>query len=474
MKKFYSLFITTLLVFGLTTLQAQDKNNPWQFSFGANAVDVEADSQTQFADFFDVDKKWNTAKSPISMFTISKYLGDNLSFGVGASFNSISKYATGSPDGIDMVNFMRPGVTNDYFTVDAMLKYDLSDALPITVLGMDFEPFVGVGPGWTWFDDQDGLTGNLSIGVNHWFNDVFGFTLMSEYRHNMDDLQRWNTPILDEGGTMRWSAMLSVKFGGTDTDGDGIYDDHDECPEVPGLEEFNGCPDTDGDGIQDSEDDCPMVAGLAEYNGCPDTDGDGISDNKDRCPKVAGLESMGGCPDTDGDGVADGQDACPKVAGPRGNRGCPWPDTDGDSVPDKDDKCPEVPGTVANDGCPEGPTAEDMAKITELSRGIQFAFGATTFTEGTPPVLDAIVSIILKYPTASFSVEGHTDSIGTKGFNQSLSEGRAAAVVNYLSGRNVSTDRLSAVGFGENNPIDTNVNSAGRANNRRVEILFVK
>ena len=115
-----------------------------------------------------------------------------------------------------------------------------------------------------------------------------------------------------------------------------------------------------------------------------------------------------------------------------------------------------------------------MAKITELSRGIQFAFGATTFTEGTPPVLDAIVSIILKYPTASFSVEGHTDSIGTKGFNQSLSEGRAAAVVNYLSGRNISADRLSAVGFGENNPIDTNVNSAGRANNRRVEILFVK
>ena len=474
MKKFYSLFLTTLLVFGFINLQAQDKNNPWQFSFGINAVDVEADSNTQFADFFNVNENWNTAKSPISMFTISKYLGDNLSFGLGASFNSISKYATGSPNGTDMVSFMRPDVTNDYFSVDAMLKYDLSDALPIRVIGMDFEPFVGVGPGWTWFDDQDGLTGNLSLGVNHWFNDVFGFTLMVDYKHNMDDLQRWSTPILDEGGTMRWSAMLSVKFGGTDTDGDGIYDDHDECPEVPGLEEFNGCPDTDGDGIQDSEDDCPMVAGLAEFNGCPDTDGDGIADNKDRCPKVAGLESMGGCPDTDGDGVADGQDACPKVAGPRGNRGCPWPDTDGDSVPDKDDKCPEVPGTVANDGCPEGPTAEDMAKITELSRGIQFAFGATTFTEGTPPVLDAIVSIILKYPTASFSVEGHTDSIGTKGFNQSLSEGRAAAVVNYLSGRNISADRLSAVGFGENNPIDTNVNSAGRANNRRVEILFVK
>ena len=59
----------------------------------ANAIDVEADTNTQFADFFDVDENWNTAKSPISMFTISKYIGDNLSFGVGASFNSISKYA---------------------------------------------------------------------------------------------------------------------------------------------------------------------------------------------------------------------------------------------------------------------------------------------------------------------------------------------------------------------------------------------
>ena len=46
--------------------------------------------------------------------------------------------------------------------------------------------------------------------------------------------------------------------------------------------------------------------------------------------------------------------------------------------------------------------------------------------------------------------------------------------INYLSTRNISAERLNAVGFGENNPIDTNINSAGRANNRRVEILFVK
>ena len=465
MKKFYSLFLTTLLVFGLTSLQAQDKNNPWQFSFGTNAIDVEADTQTQFADFFNVDDNWNTAKSPISMFTISKYIGDNLSFGVGASFNSISKYATG---------LELPNTTNDYFNVDAMLKYDLSDALPIKVLGMDFEPFVGVGPGWTWFDEQDGLTGNLSVGVNHWFNDVFGFTLMADYRHNMDDLQRWNTPVLDEGGTMRWSAMLSVKFGGTDTDGDGIYDDHDVCPEVPGLEEFNGCPDTDSDGIQDSEDDCPMEAGLAEFNGCPDSDGDGISDNKDRCPNVAGLVNMGGCPDSDGDGVENSKDGCPTVSGPKENKGCPWPDSDGDSVLDKDDKCPKIAGSTSNNGCPEGPTKEETAKITKLSKDIQFAFGSTTFTDGTPPVMDEIVGIISKYSGAKFSIEGHTDSVGTKSFNQNLSERRANAVKNYLISQGIDSNRLSSIGFGEDKPIDTNVNANGRSNNRRVEILFMK
>ena len=460
MRKIYTLLLTTMLIFGLTNVNAQDKNNQWQFSFGTNAVDLEVDKTTTIPDFFDVDQNWNVSKSPLSMFSLSKYVGDNVSIGIGASFNNISNYATG---------LALEGTTNDYFTVDAMLKYDLSDLFTIGKL----EPFVGIGPGWTWVGDyQDGLTGNMSAGVNYWFNDVFGLTLMAEAKHNYDNVG--GATQIDEGGTMRYSAMFSVKFGGTDTDGDGIYDEHDNCPEVPGLEEFDGCPDTDRDGIQDSEDDCPMVAGLAEYNGCPDTDGDGISDNKDRCPNVAGLAKMGGCPDTDGDGIEDLKDACPTVAGPRGNRGCPWPDTDGDSVVDKDDECPEVPGTVANNGCPEGPSEEEMKMITELSRGIQFAFGSATFTDGTPPVLDNIVSIILKYPEANFSVEGHTDSVGTKEFNQGLSQRRADAVVNYLSSKEVSSERLSGVGFGENNPIDTNVSATGRSNNRRVEILFVK
>lgn len=465
MKKFYSLLLTTLLFFGLSNLQAQDKNNKWQFSFGVNAVDIKADNNTNFSGYFEVQDNWNVAKSPFSMFSVSRYIDNNLSFGVGASFNSISKYAAG---------LALPDITNDYYTVDAMLKYDLSNAFTIKLLSAEFEPFVGVGPGWTWFDEQDGLTGNISLGFNYWFSEVFGLTLMSEYKQNMDNDGMNRAPLLDGGNTMRWSAMLSVKFGGTDTDGDGIYDEYDECVDTPGLEEFNGCPDTDSDGIQDSEDDCPMVAGLPEYNGCPDSDGDGVSDNKDECPEVAGLVEMAGCPDSDGDGITDGKDNCPNEAGDRGNRGCPWPDSDGDTVLDKDDDCPDEPGTVANNGCREFPSDEEAARLIKLSKDLSFAFESIEFTDSTPSVLNEIVSIILKYPNSKFDVQGHTDSVGTKAFNQYLSEQRAKAVMEYLISNNILADRLSATGFGEDKPIDSNVSSDGRSNNRRVEIYYIK
>ena len=194
-----------LVLLSISNFNAQDSDYKWQVSFGTNAVDVEADTSTSIADYFNINDNWNTAKSPISMFSISRFVGNNLSVGVGASFNSISKYATG----LELAD-----ITNDYFTVDAMLKYDLSDSLPIRVLGMDFEPFVGVGPGWTWFDDQDGLTGNLSIGVNHWLSESFGIMLMSEYKHNLDNIEEGI--MLDEGGTMRWSLMFMIKLSKED------------------------------------------------------------------------------------------------------------------------------------------------------------------------------------------------------------------------------------------------------------------
>ena len=260
-----------------------------------------------------------------------------------------------------------------------------------------------------------------------------------------------------------------------DTDKDGVPDVIDDCPEVPGLEQFNGCPDTDGDGIEDAKDTCPEVAGLAEYNGCPDTDGDGISDDKDKCPNVAGLAALAGCPDADGDGVTDGDDNCPNEAGPAANNGCPWPDADGDGVLDKDDQCPNEAGVVANNGCPEVvlPTPEVQAQLTSYARTINFNTGKSTFKEEAYPTLQAITAILKEYPKANFRIEGHTDSVGSDSLNQKLSDARANAVMDYLINNGVSAARLNAKGFGESSPIESNNTRAGRAANRRVEVKLV-
>ena len=198
MKKFTKLSIFIFALLFVLNVNSQDENHKWQFSFGTNAVDLEADSNTSFTEFFDVKDNWNLSKSPVSMFMVSKYIDNNLSFGVSAAFNSISNYATG---------YELEGRTNDYFSADAMLKYDLSDFISLRLLDMDFHPFVGIGPGMTSFGEECYLTGNGSLGLNVWLSETFGLTLMSEYKNNFSDSVK-----LDEGGTMRWSLMLSFKF----------------------------------------------------------------------------------------------------------------------------------------------------------------------------------------------------------------------------------------------------------------------
>ncbi|ROI00192.1 vWA domain-containing protein [Chryseobacterium daecheongense] len=86
-----------------------------------------------------------------------------------------------------------------------------------------------------------------------------------------------------------------------------------------------------------------------------DKDQDHIPNKLDQCPELAGPVENNGCPwpETDGDGVIDKDDACPTVAGPPENNGCPWPDTDGDGILDKDDACPTVPGLPEYNGCPK-------------------------------------------------------------------------------------------------------------------------
>jgi len=201
MKKIIKVLLITLLTFGYTATHAQDANNPWQFSFAVSAVDLDADTNTDFADFFAVDENWNVSNG-VSMFTLSKYLGDNLSLGLSGSVNSISKFA----DGYEFVNDVK------YFAGDLMLKYSLGEALDCETM----VPYVGVGLGNTWMDSSSWMTSNASLGMNYWFSEIWGLTAQVDYKINTSDNGRGSTVMLDEGGTMRYSVGFTVKFGGTE------------------------------------------------------------------------------------------------------------------------------------------------------------------------------------------------------------------------------------------------------------------
>jgi outer membrane protein OmpA-like peptidoglycan-associated protein len=85
-----------------------------------------------------------------------------------------------------------------------------------------------------------------------------------------------------------------------------------------------------------------------------------------------------------------------------------------------------------------------------------------------------IIQILAEYPNARFSVQGHTDSQGPAANNQKLSESRANAVRDFLIAEGIGAGRLTAAGFGEDQPIATNKTRAGRKENRRVEINLIK
>ncbi|GAA4883915.1 DUF5723 family protein [Flaviramulus aquimarinus] len=246
--------------------------------------------------------------------------------------------------------------------------------------------------------------------------------------------------------------------------------------------------DKDDDGVIDKLDDCPKEAGPIENNGCPwgDKDQDTVLDNEDECPEIAGPKENKGCPwgDKDGDSVLDNVDECPEVIGEADNKGCPWPDTDKDGVLDKDDQCIDVVGTVANNGCPEvapepiAPepvvTQEVQKTLNDYAKTILFNSGKSSIKAESNEVLSEIVKILQEYPNAKFSIEGHTDSVGSDLLNKRLSDSRANAVKKFLINNGVDQFRLTSKGYGESKPIANNATSSGREQNRRVEINLAK
>ena len=102
---------------------------------------------------------------------------------------------------------------------------------------------------------------------------------------------------------------------------------------------------------------------------------------------------------------------------------------------------------------------------------VLFDTGKYSLKPGAREKLAKVAGILLAYPGLNIEVGGYTDNVGGDGMNQTLSENRAGSVRDYLVQQGVATNSVSARGFGNTLPVASNGNSAGRQQNRRVELL---
>ncbi len=101
---------------------------------------------------------------------------------------------------------------------------------------------------------------------------------------------------------------------------------------------------------------------------------------------------------------------------------------------------------------------------------VLFDFDSAGLRSTSRESLRQMADVFQKYPDTTINVQGYTDSIGTAGYNQRLSERRADSVARYLEDLGVSSGRIDAVGYGKSNPRASNSTASGRQLNRRVEI----
>jgi outer membrane protein OmpA-like peptidoglycan-associated protein len=109
----------------------------------------------------------------------------------------------------------------------------------------------------------------------------------------------------------------------------------------------------------------------------------------------------------------------------------------------------------------------------DIPGGVTFAVDSAEINSNFRPILDRVATTLVEYDQTLIEVAGHTDSTGSESYNQSLSERRASSVAAYLSSRGVPMRRVVTVGAGELHPIASNDTTAGREQNRRVEVTIV-
>ncbi|MCY1718858.1 OmpA family protein [Prolixibacteraceae bacterium Z1-6] len=436
MRNFTFLFL--LLTFIIGGAVAQTSDNKWAIGLGPGLdYNMEIEETNFLADFY-----------------VSRYLSSSFDLMLD---NRVSWWSEGVDMTVSLLN----------------LRYKLSNGY-IFKEDSKIQPYLFGGVGYLWDNQSNGVTFDGGLGFKFPISERVSLFVAGSYVKGIDG-QRYvagtsgKQDVNDDH--LQLTSIIEFSLGkAKDSDGDGVPDRKDECPDTPpGVQvDEKGCPlDRDGDGVPDYKDDCPDEPGLAKFNGCPDRDGDGVPDKDDECPDVPGLAKFNGCPDSDEDGVPDHKDKCPDT--PKGcpvdADGCPL-DSDGDGVIDCEDDCPTVPGPASNKGCPDWQTLEIPAIYFDLNKAILKEEGKVE--------LDKLASELNASKEFELVISGHTCSVGTEEYNMGLSQKRAEAVVKYLLSKGVNNAYVGSNNYGETKPAVANDTRAHRKLNRRAEFEVAK
>lgn len=408
MKKLSILFTTILLLISAESY-SQNMLKKWYISGGVHAVNHPS-VRGLGEGLFETDN-WSFVP-PLSQISIARTLNHSFAVDLQASLGEIDNKRL-SNVGVENEFMVLVGMglryrfANDYILketswFDPYLRFG-ANYYRMPYRGMEFNGIVdnsgdALENGAVVDNDHFALSGGL--GMNFWIWPKIGINIETQYVA----IPATKSDYID---FIQAKAGLAFRFGKNDRDKDGIVDEEDECPDTPGLKEYNGCPDTDGDKIEDRLDECPLEP-------CPN------GEDTDEYYCVNGCKVMK-------------EKVEPPVA-------------------------PEPPVVT-----PEPPK--------EISfEDVLFEFDKYDLTaDGSQKIKEA--AELIKQQGGNYFVDGFADSKGTDEYNMNLSRKRAQAVKDALVKEGIEANRLEVRAFGEQYPKCTNDTEEGRACNRRVVVL---
>ncbi|MBV8761971.1 MAG: outer membrane beta-barrel protein [Deltaproteobacteria bacterium] len=220
-----------------------------------------------------------------------------------------------------------------------------------------------------------------------------------------------------------------------------------------------------------------------------DSDGDGIPDSLDKCPNEPEDKDMfqddDGCPDpdNDGDGIPDAQDKCPNEPedkdGFQDLDGCPDPDNDGDGIPDAIDKCPNEPETINgnqdDDGCPDRGDPLVIMSPDRLDLLDAITFKGTTIQKQSLNVLGQIGATLRAHTEIwRLRLTVHVQPTKDSDKDMELSQKRAQVLKDWLVQYGIDAKRLEPRGFGGTKPLVPPDTKGSAAINERVELIILE